>query len=417
MKIDLNRFASDRLGNIAILFALLMPVCLGMLGLVIDVGIARSQKNHMLTIAEASALAASVNYQDKDRDAARERAKKYASLNSNNLDNVVTDAEIEFGEWIDRTFIPGPRVNAIRVTASRTTEKNNAVRSIFTSFFGKSFWDVASSAVVLLEPDPVCILTLNATRNDAFDIDPEAKIVAPDCTVHVNSRHRGALEIGAKAMIQVKSLSVVGGVEQSASASVQPKPVTGAQPMADPYASLVPPVNDRCGGPKQIRRINLVLTPDLAFCGGLEIDAAQVTLQPGVYVIKDRFEMRNGASITGDDVLIYLEGKGTDFFFHSRTSFNLKAATTGPYAGVVLWSDRRNTRDHDIYSKFGARSEGTIYTPSSQVEFENDVVWEASCIRLVVDRLELDNRSKYASTNTKKGCRNNILTARSRLVR
>lgn len=417
MTFRLSRFGSDRSGNIAILFALMMPLSLGMLGLVIDVGIARGQKNHMLSIAEASALAASMDYRDDDRGAARERAKTYATFNSNNVSNVVTDSEVEFGEWVNRTFTPNGRINAIRVTASRTTDKSNAIRPIFSSFFGMSVWDVSSSAVVLLEPDPVCILVLNPRRGDAFDIDPQAQIISPDCIVHVNSTDRGALEIGSRAIVHVKNLSVVGGIDQRGSASVQPHPVTGAQPMADPYAALAPPVNNRCGGTKRIKRTNTVLSPDLAFCGGLEIDASQVTLQPGVYVIKDRFTLKNGASISGDGVLIYLEGKGTDFFFHSRTSFNLKAATTGPYAGVVLWSDRRNTRDHDIYSKFGAHAEGTIYTPSSQVEFENDVVWEADCIRLVVDRLELDNRSKYASTNTKKNCRNNIFSTSSRLVR
>ncbi|TGE01930.1 hypothetical protein [Methylobacterium nonmethylotrophicum] len=205
---------------------------------------------------------------------------------------------------------------------------------------------------------------------------------------------------------------VTGGVHKSSSARVTPTPITGAKAVDDPYAALSPPTNAKCGGQKLIRGGTTTIDPDLAFCSGLTIDDARVTFKPGVYVIKGEFTLSNGASIFGDSVLIYLEGAGSDIFFHSNTSFELKASKTGPYAGIVIWSDRRNTNDHDIYSRFGAYAEGTIYAPSSQVEFENKTVWEAPCIRIVVARLELDNDSRYHASNPAAKCSNNIYGAK-----
>lgn len=410
------RLCRNRRGGVAILIALLLPLFVGVMGLVIDVGLAYAEKNALQSSADAAALASARHIAAADAPAALATAQLYAGKNRRGVANLVAPAEVEFGNWADGVFSPGGTVNAIRVTASRTAAKSNAIKTVFAGMFGLPAWDLSASAVATMAT-PLCILVLHPTHYDAFDIDPYAQIEAPDCTVQVNSRDRGALELGIHSYVNVKSIRVVGGVDKASSASVSPAPVTGATAVADPYASLAPPTNTNCGGAQLIRNTTTVITPTFAFCKGLVIDAATVSFQPGIYVIKGEFTLRNGAAITGTDVLIYMEGAGHDLFFFSRTSFDLKAPTTGPYAGIVLWSDRANTNDHDIYSKFGASASGTIYTPSSQVEFENNVEWEADCIRIIAARLELDNNSRYKASNPSSRCTNNLGGSGPKLVR
>ncbi|MCY1667598.1 TadG family pilus assembly protein [Rhizobium sp. SL86] len=409
-------FLGDRSGNIAIMSAAVLVLMAGMAGLVVDVGMARLETNLLQTAAESSAIAAAHLAADAKWSEAREAAKLYAAKNRPGVANLVTDTEVEFGKWESAVFKAGPDINAVRVTASRTIAKSNAVNTIFAHMFGTEHWDLQASAIAILGRTPVCILVLNPTRSDAFDVDPDAKIDAPECGVQVNSAARGALELGSRSIVNVKSIKVVGGVDKSPSAMVSPTPIVGASPMADPYLALTPPANNNCGGVKTITNSTVTITATKAFCSGLTISNATVTFSPGVYVIKGKFVLGTNAHIKGDGVLIYLEGQGSDIFFYSGSSFNLKAPTAGLYAGMVLWSDRKNTADHDIYSKFGASAEGTIYAPSSQVEFENNVVWEAPCIRIVVDRLELDNASIYRSSDPQTECTNNI-TDSVRLVR
>lgn len=118
--------------------------------------------------------------------------------------------------------------------------------------------------------------------------------------------------------------------------------------------------------------------------------------------------MRGNSTLKGDDVLICLEGDGSDMFFRSGTSFEVSGRTTGPYAGLVLWSDDDNDNDHDFYSKMGLKAMGSIYTPNSQIEFEDNVVWETDCISIVARELELDNDSVYKSADPSVNCPYNI---------
>nr|WP_292513266.1 TadG family pilus assembly protein [Methylobacterium sp.] len=397
------------------LFALSSVTLLGFAGIAVDIGLAFNEKNDLLTSAEASALATAKYIGGADRALALATAQTYAALNRPTVDNLVTDADLQFGKWENGVFTVGENPNAVRVTASRTRSKGNSLKTTFANFFGVESWDLSARAIAV-SSSPICILILHPDHHDAFDVDPGARIDAPTCGVQVNSRHREALELGRSSYVSVKNIRVVGGFDKHSTATVTPTPVTGVEPVSDPYASLSPPMNNLCGGAKDVTG-TVTLSPNLAFCNGLRIKGGTVTFSPGVYVVKGEFTLENGASIVGQDVLIYMEGRGSDLFFHSRTSFNLKAPTTGPYAGIVLWSDRENTKDHDIYSKFGASAEGTIYAPSSQVEFENDVVWEANCIRIVVARLELDNGSRYQASDPSTNCRNNINKGNARLVR
>lgn len=411
-----RRLPCDRRGGVAILIALLLPLLVAVLGLVIDVGMAYAEKNALQTSAEAAALAAAGHIASADRIAALATAQTYAGHNRPGVTNLVSARELEFGNWDAGSFTPGGTINAVRVTASRTAAKNNALHTFFAGMFGLSSWDLSATAIATA-PNPLCILILHPTHGDAFDVDPGAQIDAPDCTVQVNSRNRGALELGDSSYVNVKSIRVVGGVDKSAGASVSPAPVTGAVAIADPYAAIAPPTNTNCGGADRIKGGTVIITATFAFCRGLVIDDATVTFLPGIYVIKGEFTLLNGAAINGTDVLIYLEGAGHDLFFHRKTSFDLKGPTTGPYAGMVIWSDRANTNDHDIYSKLGASASGTIYMPSSQLEIENNVEWEADCIRIVAARLELDNNSKYKSTKPGRSCTNNLGMAKAKLVR
>ena len=410
-----RRTPRGRRGGVAIIFALVLPAMIGFLGLVIDVGMAYAEKNMLQSSAEAAALASAQHIGGTNHGVALATARDYAGKNRPRIANLVAASEVEFGHWDGRVFTSGGAANAIRVTASRTRAKGNSVRTYFAGLFGLSAWDLSASAVAMV--DPVCILLLHPTHGDAFDVDPGAQIDAPGCGVHINSDDHGALELGSNSYVNLQSLRVVGGVDKSSSAIVRPTPMTGAARMADPLAGLAPPVNNACGGAKIIRNTTTTINATFAFCNGLVIENANVTFAPGIYVIKGEFTLKSGAAITGNDVLIYMEGKGHDLFFYSKTSFDLKAPRTGPYAGIVLWSDRANTNDHDIYSKFGASAEGTIYTPSSQIEFENNVEWEADCIRIIASRLELDNNSKYKAANPLTACSNGVNGGVARLVR
>ena len=268
---------------------------------------------------------------------------------------------------------------------------------------------VASSAT-LGSPDrrPTCIIALNSSQSYAFEVDDQAQLDAPDCKIKVNSSSSRAATFDSQARVNVSSIEVIGSYRKASSASVTPTPVQASSPAEDPYAAIPNPVGPPCGGAPSINGGTVTLEPSRSFCGGLVIDNAMVTFSPGTYVIDGYFTLRSGAVIHGTDVTIFMRGQGGQLFFHSGTSFNLSAPTTGPHAGIVLWSDKANTSDSDIYSRMGATAAGTFYFPSSQLEIENRVAWSTNCIRFVVGRLQLDYGSRYVALDPARNCHNNI---------
>ena len=404
-----SSLARSERGSVAIITAMVLICIVGSVGLVIDVGYARSEKIVLQTVAEAAAIAAA-EHLPNDPAAAKAAAIAYAKKNyPASVSNVVKESDVEFGDYEAGVFTPRTGGSSLRVTASRTRAKGNQLGTFLIGALGYHDWNVSAQATVLAGKGmPLCIILLHKDKSDAFDIDGGAEINAPGCQVTVNSRHSGALEVSSGARVNLASLNIVGGADISSHATVNPRPVTGAAPAVDPYASLAPPVNNNCGGTDDIDGRDTTLYPTKAFCNGLEIDDAVVTFMPGIYVIKDELTVKSGGHIKGTDVMIYLQGDGSDMFFYSGSSFELTAPKTGPYAGIVLWSDKANDNDHDFYSKIKASAQGTIYTPNSQIEFEDNVVWESDCIRIVAAYLELDNDSKYKGQNPDANCDNNI---------
>jgi Flp pilus assembly protein TadG len=67
----LRRFASDASANTTLLFALTLPVVLGMAGLAVEYGHAASAKTKMQTVADSAALAAAQELQLAQSDPGR----------------------------------------------------------------------------------------------------------------------------------------------------------------------------------------------------------------------------------------------------------------------------------------------------------------------------------------------------------
>ncbi|MGI0490012.1 hypothetical protein ACN4EK_31775 [Pantanalinema rosaneae CENA516] len=105
-------------------------------------------------------------------------------------------------------------------------------------------------------------------------------------------------------------------------AAYQPPPLLDCPPLRDPLASRAAPAVGACTETGLVVRSRRTLTPGV-YCGGIRIEqGAEVTLDPGLYVIKD------GPLAVEDGALI---GRHTSFFF------------TG--AAAVLAFDRSSTID------------------------------------------------------------------------
>ncbi|ADM09461.1 hypothetical protein PB2503_06977 [Parvularcula bermudensis HTCC2503] len=417
----LQRLRGDQRGSIAVLMAVMLVPSVGLGALIVDGSRMRTAHLEIQIVAEAAALAAAQNLPSVDD--AREAATDYAeaNLDPTKYGNVVRSTDVEFGTYDDSngTFSVGG-TTAVRVTAGRTEDRSNAFSTLFGGVIGRPSVDLTASAIAVAETsggNPICILVLGFGYY-GLDMDGDINVDIPDCGIQVNSDDDDAMNSKDDSYVNAAYIHVVGEVDGDTD-MLNPQPVEGVDPVADPYASLAAPTLKPCGGTDEIDGGTHTLVDTYRFCDGLEIDDATVTFSPGEYQISGDFDLKGTANISGTDVTIYVEGDHSRIYFRRDTSFALSAPTTGPYAGIVMWSSRDNDESHEFYSNFGSSSSGSFYFPAAKMDIEDDAVWHTDCLRIVAWILDFSPDSTFSASSPATNCENNIYAKPSgvRLVR
>lgn len=157
------------------------------------------------------------------------------------------------------------------------------------------------------------------------------------------------------------------------SSNFNPMPQTDCPALPDPFTGRSPP--SAGAGCDYNNLVILGGTRSLlpgTYCGGLNISlGANVTLSPGVYVIKDGpVTVTVGASLTGAEVGLFLVGKGALLAFLPGSTIDLTAPINGSMAGVLIWEDPATAdplTPHIIYSDHAHNLLGTIYIPGGNL--------------------------------------------------
>ncbi len=275
-----------------------------------------------------------------------------------------SSAEIEITK--DTEF----QVNKTRVTGRAYTK----VRNTLGAALGITDMQVDATATAKkMVSDPLCILALNKTQPSAIEVYGNAQFNARSCAVQANSDNGDGLKIyGAKSSATASQFGVTGNYSGE---NWSPNPVTGTEPVEDPYAGLPVPEPGTCVNTAgKLINNTFTLNPG-TYCGGLNINAnAVVTLNPGIYVIKDgQFSVNSGATVTGNDVLIALVGANAYLDLKSGTTVTLTSPQEGTYKNIQFMSDRDLSKSKfeqewtTILSGAKLTFDGVMYLPEQQV--------------------------------------------------
>jgi hypothetical protein len=116
-----------------------------------------------------------------------------------------------------------------------------------------------------------------------------------------------------------------------------------------------------------------------------------VTLPAGTYYVNGDISFSAHASITGTGVTFVMTGPGGaagDLTINGDATMNLTASTTGPYAGMLFFRDRR-ADDITITINGSATTtmSGIFYFPKSNVTFNGNSGMDVDCFQLVGQKL------------------------------
>ena len=402
-----------RRGGSAVYTVIVLMVLIGFAGLAIDWGDMTWTALKLQNAADAAALAGAQQIwlsHSAARDAAVELAalneagRKQVTLDRNEANEANGDVVLGIYDRSEQTFTPSTDrmvANAVLVNARRTTgSEAGPLPLFFGPLFGKSTSEVSRFAIAYAEGGPAYadIISLDPDDPHAFYVygDAYLNVGNGEGSVQVNSNNTtpnvgGSLVQGTKVTFLADDLYVVGTNEERGKPNL-PDIHEHEEFQPDPYATLAepavpnPPLPTYPTKPK-ITGNGSTLTEFWPgyYPQGLEMNAGNnVFLHPGVYILGDDFKLNGDSTLTGYEVMFYLDqgaihdnGTGEVFltppplgdYYENLQFFQARDNTeAGDFNGTTVWTGAQvNDPSTEVdESTIGA---GGFYFPNAHIEF------------------------------------------------
>lgn len=395
----------DKRGAVLIYTAIAAPAFIGMVGLSVDVAGWQAQKRQLQTIADAAAIAGSLE---------RIRSGTQASVEPAAIIDALTNGYVAGSDALVVLNPPesGPRAgnsDSVEVIIRRETP------TLFSHLFMPNTSFVSARAVAAAEINDTCMWALNKTSQSAIKV-AGAAVVDLACGVFANSNDDNALTQSGSGCLSASNIKMVGGYGVDCT-SVEP--MTGANPVIDPLEALqTPSPFPSCTNSDNITVSSgdfLQLDP-CVYTGNLTVHGT-VDFSSGLYVF-DNAGITFGASsvITGDEVHFYLtENNGTseNININAGADVTLSAGTTDDWgmAGILIYHDRNSPTNvtHSLTGGATMDLDGILYFPVQDVKFAGGSSFDISSSMIIADEIDIAGNSNLGDFDGSAATSNKLL--------
>jgi len=299
--------------------------------------------------------------------------------------------------------------NQVRVTLA--VRKNLSFSSMFLS--APPLIQATAQAAAVQSSGDFCVLSLQHNAKTGIQATGNASITM-DCGMMTNSTATNAAAGQGSSSVTATTIAAAGGIQQSSNWTVQTYQPYSPQ-LDDPYASLDPSAADhdfdKC--PSSGNAPGLTINngnSGLSVSGGacyssLSIQSNRtLTLKDGIYVI-DGGSVNIQGTLNLTNAVLLLTNRSTSstasvgtLDMNSSGQINATAPTTGKWAGMSLYQDRRavdnaptGTIAANSPNKINGNStnkiKGVIYFPSQQITYNGTGTGSATCTQFVAKRI------------------------------
>jgi Flp pilus assembly protein TadG len=377
-------------GNITIMTAVLLPIILGMMALSIDYGVWLYQKRKLQTTADATAMGAAQAIKKQTTNQTYAFASTDAAMNG---------FVVGGGKTLTVNYPPlsGPSAGQSDAAEVIMTEPTT---SYFSTLFLPQTPTIQVRAVGKCVYSNSCVITLGSSSG--LTLNGAGIVNSPNCGTYVNSSTSPAIKLNGGASLTASSVRAVGSISGSNITAPQGI-ISGVTPADDPYANLTMPTPGSCTYTNFSSNSTQTLNPG-TFCGGMDLNAhANITLNPGTYIINGgSFKVNGQATLSGTGVTIVLTGTTGNYAkvtINGGAAVNLSAPTSGTYKSILFFGDRNAT---GVNHRFNGGStnifSGIFYTPASDVTFAgNAVSGGQACTQIISNSLTVSGTSYLGS--------------------
>ena len=383
-----NSWRDDR-GVVAVFTVLMLPILIGALALAVDIGFWYVTKRNVQNAADAAAIAGAHEILNNNAGRVVTAALAVASSNGFDAGEVTVTNPPTSGTYAGDA-------SAVEVKVEHSPEL------FFATIFIENPPTVGARAVgrvVANRGGTACLVSLDASANNAFAISGTADVTAAGCRVQINSTGETALNANGNAVLTADGICVVGGFDGT-DGNFPTTPQTLCTKFADPLADLDPPSLDGLAVFNLGKvKTDTILTPGI-YDGGIEVTAgATVTFKPGLYVLRDGgINLKGNSSLAGDGVTFYLTGENSVLDFSGGAEVQLSAQTTGDLAGILFFQDRdaKEGLEHTFNGGADLQLEGVLYFSTQDVKFAGNAAGASDApVTVVARRLTFSGNSNF----------------------
>jgi Flp pilus assembly protein TadG len=368
----MRKSISNTSGQLAIQLAIMALPILAVLGLAVDLSLTENRKRDLQSVLDAAVLSG-VNASDS---AFRTEAAQAFSANTSNFD-IAPTATFAMREETDRYVFTG--------------EASGRVATSFSSVVGISNLDVKVTSEVTVRketsPPKGCIWVMAPWETNALRINSGLDLRAPGCAIHVYSEVSPAANFNAGSVFDVATLCVK-GTSVLNNAGTIPNLALGCTPPTNPISATIPAVSvGSCDHNNlNVNGGSVTLNPGV-YCGGINFNGTpDVTLNPGLYILRNGTWNVNGGTFNGTGVSFYFDS--TDAIqFNSAVTGALSAPASGTYKDLLFFEKAGLSSSPFILNDGQLLTQGIIHLPSRDMTVNGGGVLAARSLTLVTRTL------------------------------
>jgi len=385
----MKRLLRDRSGNALVIVAATAPLLIAASAIGLDTIQVTLAKRQLQRAADSAAMAGAYTV-------AQSKPPQAAVTRDIELNNVLV---LKGDPVVENAPLTGPYAGNSRAVKV----KLKADRSVpFISFFTGSAIEIEVEATAALTfSGEMCVISLESTAVTGVSFAGNTNVNL-GCGVSSNSTSSQAIVADGSSRVVASPVAAVGGVPGSSSYVGQTLLLPNTLKQEDPFKTLPDPVIPSPCSPELTVQPNQTRTITEGCYQGMDIKGTLV-MEPGTYVINGG-SLKFGAlsNVTGTGVTFILTssnavsnpGSIATIDMHGSAVLDIKAPSSGTYAGVVMYQDRRATLSNvHINGNSASRFQGAFYFPSQQITFNGNTGMQTRCIQFVARRMVFSGNS------------------------
>ena len=396
-------------GQAALLVTLSLPLMLGILAFVVDVGWGYWRQEACKTAAAAAASAAALSAKSASNltcgsGVACTTSGSYTDCPaspSNPPSNNVQSGCL-YAQANGYTTGGNGSKQRVRYAANTTgspiagSSPNYWVRfvvyekipGLFVAAFGSQWTQVSASATAgLFASGGGCVYILDPTAPKA--LTTTGGTFSTGCGIYVNSNASNAFFLTGGTINLNNSAAInVHGQESTSGGTVSPNNVLQNQPsVSNPLSGMTTPTPaSPCIADPNLTSGSKSITQG-TYCS-ITVKGGSMTLGAGTYIISAGDFKNSGGTVDATaGVTIYFPASSGDLNVTSNNTFELTAPSGGSYDGIALWKDGSSSSLNSATFPAGLTINGVIYMPYTKLTYTGGTTPVSQSI--IVDTLTL----------------------------